>query len=114
MNEVRRENLVPGSNSSHKLYRLNLTSFGYPLPVLFLKSPNVAIATVKFFVVDAPSAYNAILGRGRLNAIEALVSTSHFMMKFPTERGVGVEKGQQQVARDCYLVALKGKGGHVV
>lgn len=36
------------------------------------------------------------------------------MMKFPTERGVGVEKGQQQVARDCYLVALKGKGGHVV
>lgn len=65
-------------------------------------------------MVDAPSAYNAILGRGRLNAIEALVSTSHLMMKFPTERGVGVEKGQQQVARDCYLVALKGKGGHVV
>jgi hypothetical protein len=46
---------------------------------------------IDFLVVDAPSAYNAILGRGTLNAIGAVVSTSHLMMKFiPTEAGVGV------------------------
>jgi len=49
---------------------------------------------IDFLVVDAPSAYNAILGRGTLNAIGAVVSTSHLMMKFiPTEAGVGVESG---------------------
>ena len=69
---------------------------------------------IDFLVVDAPSAYNAILGRGTLNAIGAVVSTSHLMMKFiPTEAGVGVESGQHKMARECYLMSLKGKKGHV-
>jgi hypothetical protein len=54
--------------------------------------------------------YNAILERGTLNAIEAVVSTYHLMMKFPTERGIGEERGHQRIARECYSATLKGKG----
>ena len=69
---------------------------------------------IDFLVVDAPSAYNAILGRGTLNAIGAVVSTSHLMMKLiPTEAGVGVESGHNKMARYCYLMSLKGKKGDV-
>jgi hypothetical protein len=28
-------------------------------------------------------------------------------MKFPTEEGVGVEKGNQRMARECYNTSLK-------
>jgi hypothetical protein len=28
-------------------------------------------------------------------------------MKFPTEEGVGVEKGDQRMARECYNTSLK-------
>ena len=36
------------------------------------------------------------------------------MMKLiPTEAGVGVESGHHKMARECYLMSLKGKKGHV-
>jgi hypothetical protein len=41
---------------------------------------------VKFLVVDRPSAYNAILGRAALNELEAITSTAHLKMKFPTRK----------------------------
>jgi hypothetical protein len=28
-------------------------------------------------------------------------------MKFPTEEGVGIEKGNQRMARECYHISLK-------
>jgi hypothetical protein len=28
-------------------------------------------------------------------------------MKFPTEEGIGVEKGNQRMARECYNTSLK-------
>ncbi|GAV73683.1 hypothetical protein CFOL_v3_17166, partial [Cephalotus follicularis] len=34
-----------------------------------------------FLVVDTPSSYNAIIGRPRLNIIEAIVSTRHLLVK---------------------------------
>lgn len=57
-------------------------------------------------MVDAPSGYNA--GRGALNKLGAIVSTAHLMMKFPTSAGIGFEKGDKKVARDCYSVSLRG------
>ncbi|GAV60173.1 hypothetical protein CFOL_v3_03704, partial [Cephalotus follicularis] len=65
-----------------------------------------------FLVVDTPSPYNAIVGRPSLNLLEAIVSTRHLVVKFPTRFGVGEVRGDQQAARQCYKTAIldKGKG----
>ncbi|GAV63246.1 hypothetical protein CFOL_v3_06766, partial [Cephalotus follicularis] len=52
-----------------------------------------------FMVVDTPSPYNAIIGRLRLNIMEAIVPTRHLLVKFPTRFDVGQVRGDQQVAR---------------
>ncbi|GAV62817.1 hypothetical protein CFOL_v3_06340 [Cephalotus follicularis] len=63
-----------------------------------------------FLVVDTPSPYNAIVGRPCLNLMEAIVSTKHLLMKFPTRFGVGEARGDQQAARQCYKTVISDKG----
>ncbi|GAV88430.1 hypothetical protein CFOL_v3_31852 [Cephalotus follicularis] len=63
-----------------------------------------------FLVVDTPNSYNAIIGRTGLNLLEAIVSTRHLVMKFPTRFGVGEVRGDQQVARQCYKTVVVDKG----
>ena len=58
-------------------------------------------------MVDCPSAYNIILGRTALNAFQAITSTYHLAIKFPTDLGVGTVRGEQTVARECYVASLK-------
>ncbi|GFS45151.1 hypothetical protein Acr_00g0094470 [Actinidia rufa] len=60
-----------------------------------------------FIVVDCPSPYNAILGRPTLGGIKAITSTYHLKMKFPTLTGIGEVKGDQKVARQCFISAMK-------
>ena len=61
--------------------------------------PCQATTVVKFLTVDAPSSYNMLLGRPSLNAIRAIPSAYHMMIKFPTissrrpARGQGVLLG---------------------
>lgn len=76
------------------------------LKVAFGISPKVVVVMVDFLVVDAPSAYNAILGRGTLNRIGAIVSSPHLKIKFYTDYEVGEEWGQQNVAQECYLTSI--------
>ncbi|GAV68199.1 hypothetical protein CFOL_v3_11702 [Cephalotus follicularis] len=38
--------------------------------------------------------------------MEAIVSTRHLLMKFPTSFGVGEVRGDQQAARQCYKTAI--------
>ena len=64
---------------------------------------------IKFLIVDAPSAYNMLLGRPSLNAIRTIPSAYHMVVKFPMENGVGMVQGDQRVARECYLVSMKQK-----
>ena len=71
--------------------------------------PCQAITAVKFLIVDAPSEYNMLLGRPYLNALRAVPSTYHMVIKFPIENRVGVVRGDQRVARECYLVSIKKK-----
>ncbi|GFS31174.1 hypothetical protein Acr_00g0016040 [Actinidia rufa] len=68
-----------------------------------------ALTTVwqDFVVVDCPSPYNAILGRPTLGGIKAITSTYHLKMKFPTLTGIGEVKGDQKVARQCFISAMK-------
>ena len=65
--------------------------------------------TIKFFIVDAPSTYNMLLGRPSLNTIRAVPSAYHMIVKFPTENGVGMVRRGQRVARECYLTSIKHK-----
>ena len=71
--------------------------------------PCQATTTARFLVVDAPSAYNMLLGRPSLNAIKAIPSAYHMMIKFPTVSGVGMVRGDQRVVRECYSASMKQK-----
>jgi hypothetical protein len=62
---------------------------------------------VDFLVIDRPSTNNMIMGRPVLNKLKAATSTYHLMMKFPTEEGVGVVRGDQLTARRCYNISMK-------
>ena len=86
------------------------------LPVTIGQEPQEATQMLNFLVVKAPSTYNAILGRTGLHAFKAIASTYHLKIKFPQRNGVGEEKGDQKVARSCYVAALKqdGVGGQVL
>ena len=71
--------------------------------------PCQATKTTRFLIVDAPSAYNMLLGRPSLNAIKVIPSAYHMMIKFPTVSGVGMVRGDQRVARECYSASMKQK-----
>lgn len=64
---------------------------------------------INFLVVDCPSAYNAILGRLGLNRFKVITSTYHLLMRFPMEKGIGEVRGDQVIARECYMASLKGE-----
>ena len=71
--------------------------------------PCHATTTIRFLIVDAPSAYNVLLGIPSLNAIKAIPSAYHMVIKFPTTNGVGMVRGDQHVARECYSASMKQK-----
>ena len=86
------------------------------LPVTMGAEPRQATYMLNFMVIKASSTYNAILGRTGMHAFKAIASTYHLKIKFPTRNGVGEEKGDQKMARSCYVAALKpgGVGGQVL
>nr|GFC89578.1 reverse transcriptase domain-containing protein [Tanacetum cinerariifolium] len=45
-------------------------------------------AWMNFMIVKSLSPYNGIIGRPGLKAIQAVPSTVHWMLKFPTEEGI--------------------------
>ena len=72
---------------------------GSVLLVLTLGDPLCqATMTTKFLIVEAPSAYNMLLGKPSLNAIRAIPSSYHMVVKFPTDNGVGKARGDQRIA----------------
>ena len=66
-----------------------------------------ATTTVRFLIVDAPSAYNILLGRPSLNAIRVVPSAYHMVIKFLTANGVGMVRGNQRIAREYYSASMK-------
>ena len=59
--------------------------------------------------MDAPLAYNILLGRPSLNVVRAIPSAYHMVIKFPTTNGVGMVRGNQCIARECYSASMKQK-----
>jgi hypothetical protein len=68
-----------------------LVTFGYV--------HNIRTKQVVFDIVDMEYPYNAIIGRGTLNAFEAILHTAYLCMKIPSEQGSIVVHGSQEVAR---------------
>jgi hypothetical protein len=68
--------------------------------------PKQVTTSVKFLVVDCPSAYNVIIGRLTLNKLRVVTSTYHLLIHFPTEHGIGELKGDQAATRECYFASL--------
>jgi hypothetical protein len=46
--------------------------------------------------------------------LRVVTSISHLCMKFPTDEGVGLVRGEQKVARTCYNASLKGLLGETI
>ena len=59
---------------------------------------------VDFLLVDQPLAYNAIIGPLTLNALRAIVSTYHLVMKFPVGELVSEVMGDQAESQQCYAM----------
>ncbi|XP_043714686.1 uncharacterized protein LOC122663043 [Telopea speciosissima] len=72
--------------------------------------PKLSTVMMKFLVVKVNSTHNIILGQPGLNALQAVVSTPHLVMKFPTNHGVGECCGSQVAAHHCYEGYLRTKG----
>ena len=62
---------------------------------------------MRFLIVEASSTYNMLLDRPSLNAIRAIPSTCHMVIKFPTTNGVGMVQGNQCIAKECYSASMK-------
>ena len=77
------------------------------LPVTVGTEPRQSTVSLTFAVAQVPSAYNAILGRPGLNALRAIVSTYHLLVRFPTKNGVGKMRGDQQLARRCFQISVQ-------
>jgi hypothetical protein len=68
-----------------------LVTFGY--------IHNTRTEQVIFDIVDMEYPYNAIIGRGTLNAFEAILHPAYLCMKIPSEQGPIAVHGSQEAAR---------------
>jgi hypothetical protein len=60
---------------------------------------NTRTEHVVFDIVDMEYPYNAIIGRGTLNAFEAILHPAYLCMKIPSEQGPIAIHGSQEAAR---------------
>ena len=64
---------------------------------------------VDFIVVDASSPYTAIVAKPWLHTLEAVSSTLHQKVKYPSEGQVKEILGDQSVARQYLVAAIQHK-----
>jgi hypothetical protein len=69
------------------------------MPVTFGFVHNTRTEQVVFDIVDMEYPYNAIIGRGTLNAFEAILHPTYLCMKIPSEQGPIAIHGSQEAAR---------------
>jgi hypothetical protein len=69
------------------------------LPITFGYVHNTRTEQVVFDIVDMDYPYNAINGRGTLNAFKAVLHPTYLCMKIPLDQGPIVVHGSQEAAR---------------
>ena len=67
------------------------------------------IVEVDFIVVDAYSPYIAIVARPWLHTLEAVSSTLHKKIKYPSGGQIEEILGDQAMARQCMIAAIRHK-----
>ena len=108
--DIGREKLEPISTHLRGFSGEKVLPLGSIQLVLTLGDPPCQATTaMKFLIVEASSTYNMLLGRPSLNAIKSIPSAYHMMIKFPTTGGVGMVRGDQRVARECYSASINQK-----
>ncbi|KAK3039686.1 hypothetical protein RJ639_027027 [Escallonia herrerae] len=106
--KISRERIRPVSSPLYGFTGASVPVEGViPLTVVAGSYPLQATQSIDFLVVKIKSAYNGILGRAGLNKLQAIASTFHLCIKFPTPNGIGVVKGDQAIARKCYMASCK-------
>ncbi|KAL0448127.1 UNVERIFIED_CONTAM: hypothetical protein Slati_1940600 [Sesamum latifolium] len=78
-----------------------------PLPLTIGTGATRRTCMLKFLMVDIPSAYNVILGRPTLNALQVVISTCYMKIKFPALGGVGEVQEVPLQSRKCYIEAVR-------
>jgi hypothetical protein len=69
------------------------------MPVTFGFVNNTRTEQIVFDIVDMEYPYNAIIGRGTLNAFEAILHPAYLCMKIPSDQGSIAIYGSQEAAR---------------
>jgi hypothetical protein len=69
------------------------------MPITFGYVHNTRTEQVLFDIVNMDYPYNAIIGRGTLNAFEAVLHPTYMCMKKPSDQGPIVVYGSQEAAR---------------
>jgi hypothetical protein len=69
------------------------------MPVTFGFVHNTRTEQVVFDIVDMEYPYKAIIGRGTLNAFEAILHPAYLCMKIPSEQGPIAVHGSQEAAK---------------
>ena len=64
------------------------------------------VVEVNFIVVDAYSPYTMIVARPWIHALEAVTSTLHQKVKYPSRGQVEEIRGDQALARQCMMAAI--------
>jgi hypothetical protein len=69
------------------------------MPVTFGFVNNTRTEQIVFDIVDMEYPYNAIIGRGTLNAFEAILHPAYLCMKIPSDQGSIAIHGSQEATR---------------
>jgi len=78
------------------------------LRTTFTNGTTSRTANIRYLVVNAPSAYNILLGRFALNKIGAVAFSRHMKVKLPSLEGTLITiKFDQKEAKRCYENSLK-------
>jgi len=78
------------------------------LHTVFRDGTQTKTIPIRFLLVNAPTSYNVLLGRPSLNTLDAIVSTPHLAMKFPSPSGdILTIHDDQRLARECYMASLR-------
>lgn len=72
----------------------------FPVIITFGSGYNAKSVNVRYLIINVVSPYNIIIDKPSFNALEAMLSTLYFTLKYPLKDGrVGVVKGEKGVSK---------------